>query len=107
MNNCGTKYKLIELLNTIENAFFCKCQKDKLKDLFIDIFNDENLFVVFMNKIDEEKKLLKKDLSFFMDSDPAVNSEDEIHQLKMHKIGSFITLFFISNPHPMNDILNV
>ncbi|MDY4819660.1 MAG: hypothetical protein SO206_05405 [Bacilli bacterium] len=37
MNNCGTKYKLIELLNTIENAFFCECQKDKLKDLFIDI----------------------------------------------------------------------
>ena len=53
MNNCGTKYKLIELLNTIENAFFCECQKDKLKDLFIDIFNNENLFVVFTNKIDE------------------------------------------------------
>ena len=78
MNNCGTKYKLIELLNAIENTYFCECQKDKLKDLFIDIFNDENLFVVFMNKIDEAKKLLKKDLSFFMDSDPAVNSEDEI-----------------------------
>ena len=59
MNNCGTKYKLIELLNTIENAFFCECQKDKLKDLFIDIFNDENLFVVFISKIDEVKKLLK------------------------------------------------
>ena len=65
MNNCGTKYKLIELLNAIENTFFCECQKDKLKDLFIDIFNDENLFVVFTNKIDEVKKLLKKDLSFF------------------------------------------
>ena len=78
MNNCGTKYKLIELLNAIENAFFCECQKDKLKDLFIDIFNDEDLFAVFTNKIDEVKMLLKKDLSFFMDSDPAVNSEDEI-----------------------------
>ena len=51
MNNCGTKYKLIELLNAIENAFFCECQKDKLKDLFIDIFNDENLFVVFENVV--------------------------------------------------------
>ena len=61
MNNCGTKYKLIELLNAIENAFFCECQKDKLKDLsttkettkeFIDYlgtkfdFNDDYNYVI-------------------------------------------------------------
>lgn len=72
--------------NRIDNLFnasfdYVICEEDisLVKALFIEAIEDnkENLSI-FIDKLDEVKQLAENDLNFFMDSDPAAKSIEEI-----------------------------
>lgn len=70
------------LYNLLEKCFayvICEEEGVELASLFYDSIevNEEN-FLKFKNELDNIKDILKVDLQFFMDSDPAASSLDEI-----------------------------
>ena len=70
------------LYNLLEKCFayvICEEEGVELASLFYDSIevNEEN-FQKFKNELDNIKDILKVDLQFFMDSDPAASSLDEI-----------------------------
>ena len=73
------KNNLGELLDNSFSYVICNDTGDKLEELFYrSIEENKDNFVVFKNELDIIKDILKEDLQFFMDSDPAAFSLDEI-----------------------------
>ena len=57
----------------------CKDNLDEVKQLFLSCINDsEEKANAFVNELPRIKELLKQDLKFFMESDPAADSEEEV-----------------------------
>ena len=80
IKTCINKTKIIEFIEYTEEVLFC-CEKnkDKLKPLFLSEFSENNEDLeAFLAKLPEIKRMLDKDLAFFMERDPAANSEEEI-----------------------------
>ena len=70
---------VIKFAEEIE-AYLADCTTDKLaKDLFLyEVCNDKKIQKEFFDSLPKVKEDLKKDLKFFMESDPAANSEEEV-----------------------------
>lgn len=69
---------LLQLLDASLNLVIEEKETDLLP-LFIKAIDDnQNNFLVFKSELNVIKNILKEDLSFFMDSDPAANSLEEI-----------------------------
>ena len=67
-------YKLTE-----DYALGCSDNLLKVKASYLDIIkNDEEEADKFVNELPRVRKELKEDLAFFMDSDPAIDSEEEV-----------------------------
>lgn len=80
INTCIDTKEIIEFGEKAESLLFCCCScKEDLKSLFLQYFskNTEDL-ETFIKKLPEIKKELDADLDFFMESDPAANSKDEV-----------------------------
>ena len=78
---CIDKIGIIEFLQEIEKIVVnCECaDRAKAEQLFLSyIDEDEEKFNKFFSRLDNVTKLLKQDLDFFMESDPAVDSEEEV-----------------------------
>lgn len=78
---CIDKIGIIEFLQEIEKIVVnCECaDRAKAEQLFLSyIDEDEEKFNQFFSRLDNVTKLLKQDLDFFMESDPAVDSEEEV-----------------------------
>ena len=73
------KNNLYDLLEKCFDYVVCEDKGNELASLFYDAIevNDVNL-MVFLKELDRIKEILKQDLQFFMDSDPAASSLDEI-----------------------------
>ena len=73
------KNDLYDLLDESFSYVICNDNGDKLEELFDrTIEENKDNFVVFKNELEIIKDVLKEDLQFFMDSDPAASSLDEI-----------------------------
>lgn len=73
------KNNLGELLDNSFSYVICNDTGDKLEELFYrTIEENKDNYVAFKNELDVIKDILKEDLQFFMDSDPAASSLDEI-----------------------------
>lgn len=70
-----------KLCNLLDNAFSYAVWEENvdLRNLFNEAIEDnEETFNAFINALNEIREILKKDLQFFMDSDPAASSLEEI-----------------------------
>ena len=68
------KNNLGELLDNSFSYVICNDTGDKLEELFYrSIEENKDNFVVFKKELDIIKDILKEDLQFFMDSDPAAD----------------------------------
>lgn len=75
------KAGILEFLNeAFKKAVNCECQDiEKVKNLFCRFIDDNpQNFDKFFASLEDVSIMLKKDLSFFVDSDPAVDNEEEI-----------------------------
>ena len=73
------KGNLIDLLEKCFAYVICEEQGVELASLFYDSIEvNEKNFETFKSELDNIKDILKADLQFFMDSDPAASSLDEI-----------------------------
>lgn len=75
------KLGIIEFLQEIEKIVVrCECaDREKAEKLFVTYIDDDtNKFNQFFSRLDDVTKLLKQDLDFFMESDPAVDNEEEV-----------------------------
>lgn len=73
------KNDLSALLDSSFSFVICEENDQKLKELFLrSITDDETIYTQFEQKLIGLRKILKEDLQFFMDSDPAASSLDEI-----------------------------
>ena len=75
------KEGILEFLNeTMKIVVDCECKDEaKVKYLFCKYIDDnKDNFKSFFDTLDTITKKLKEDLSFFMDSDPAIDSRDEV-----------------------------
>ena len=73
------KSNLIDLLEKCFAYVICEEQGVELASLFYDSIEvNEKNFETFKSELDNIKDILKADLQFFMDSDPAASSLDEI-----------------------------
>ena len=73
------KNSLINLLDKCFAYVICEEEGVELASLFYDSIEvNEKNFESFKNELDNIQKILKEDLQFFMDSDPAASSLDEI-----------------------------
>lgn len=73
------KNNLHELLEASLSFVLCEDEGEKLEKLFSQsIKEDKNAFASFQKELVKIKDILKVDLQFFMDSDPAASSLDEI-----------------------------
>ena len=73
------KSNLIDLLEKCFAYVICEEQGVELASLFYDSIEvNEKNFETFKNELDNIRDILKADLQFFMDSDPAASSLDEI-----------------------------
>ena len=70
---------LYQLLDKCFAYTICEEEGVELASLFYDSIEvNENKFDAFKKELDNIRDILKKDLQFFMDSDPAASSLDEI-----------------------------
>ena len=76
VNSKGIK----RLLETVKGNLLFNCSNiDSVKELFLSVVDDnESRFEEFKLTFPKLKKSLEDDLKFFMESDPAANSEQEI-----------------------------
>ena len=72
------KAKIISLIESSEAHLLCKSQLKEVKTAFLDLFNNETQFNKFAKKLDTIKCHLDDDLDFFLESDPAALSKEEI-----------------------------
>ena len=73
------KNDLSALLDSSFSFVICEEDDKQLKELFLrTISDDQAIYQQFEDKLLELRKVLKEDLEFFMDSDPAASSLDEI-----------------------------
>ena len=75
------KTGILEFLHEIEKVVVrCECaDRKKAEELFLSyIDDDKEKFEKFFCCVDNITNLLKQDLEFFMESDPAVDSEEEV-----------------------------
>ena len=73
------KSNLTDLLDKCFTYVICEEEGVELARLFYDSIEvNEKNFELFKGELDNIKDILKEDLQFFMDSDPAANSLDEI-----------------------------
>lgn len=70
--------KLCDLLNSSLNYVIDEKDDDLSTPFYNSIEKNENNFVAFKNELDCIRYILKEDLNFFMDSDPAAHSIEEI-----------------------------
>jgi len=70
--------KLCDLLNSSLNYVVDEKDEDLSIPFYNSIEKNENNFVAFKNELDCIRYILKEDLNFFMDSDPAAHSIEEI-----------------------------
>ena len=79
LRNMICKNNLGELLDNSFSYVICNDTGDELEELFYrSIEENKENFVIFKNELNIIKDILKEDLQFFMDSDPAASSLDEI-----------------------------
>lgn len=65
--------------SVIENVVFNRKNFDAVRENFlIDIDNNPSNCHLFLNKIDDIRRDLADDLNFYMESDPAIDSEEEV-----------------------------
>lgn len=79
--SCIDQNGILEFLNeTIKKAINCECHDNsKIEELFYKyIDKDEKKFQEFFASLEQVNSMLKEDLDFFMDSDPAIDSEEEV-----------------------------
>ena len=69
---------IIELLDQSFSYVVDECDTDLSKPFYECIDNNPNNYTVFINKLNVIRNILKEDLDFFMDSDPAASSKEEI-----------------------------
>lgn len=69
---------LLQLLDASLNLVIEEKETDLLPLFCKAIDDNQNNFLVFKSELNVIKNILKEDLSFFMDSDPAANSLEEI-----------------------------
>ena len=70
---------LADFLNICSS--YLLCEEENIEDIsqqFLSIDNNQEKLKIFLEQLDEIKNILKEDLLFFMDSDPAVESAEEI-----------------------------
>jgi len=73
------KNNLSELLDNSFSYVICDDTGDNLEECFYrSVEENKNNYVIFRNALDTIKDILKEDAQFFMDSDPAASSIDEI-----------------------------
>lgn len=78
MGTCDRKNELYAFLEAAEN-YVVGCENaSRLNDLFIAASNGKERGDAFMAALPEIKKALKEDLEFFLESDPAADSKEEI-----------------------------
>lgn len=70
--------KLCDLLNSSLSYVIDEKDDDLSTPFYNSIEKNENNFVAFKNELDCIRYILKEDLNFFMDSDPAAHSIEEI-----------------------------
>lgn len=70
--------KLCDLLNSSLNYVVDEKDEDLSIPFYNSIEKNENNFIAFKNELDCIRYILKEDLNFFMDSDPAAHSIEEI-----------------------------
>lgn len=79
VNKCFNKELIINFIEEIEKYFFCDENLDNAKELFLKaICDEEKNCDSFFNEIKNIKEQLKKDLDYFLESDPASDSIEEI-----------------------------
>ena len=80
MNYIDQNGILTFLQETIKKAINCECPSNgNLENLFYEFIDKgHDKFHQFMSSLEEVKAMLKKDLDFFMDSDPAIDNEEEV-----------------------------
>ena len=79
LRNMICKNNLYDLLEKAFAYVICEDDGNDLENLFKEyIENSDDNFQAFRNELDNIKEVLKCDLQFFMDSDPAATSLDEI-----------------------------
>ena len=79
LRNMICKNNLYQLLDKCFAYTICEEEGVELASLFYDSIEvNENNFNKFKAELDNIKNILKEDLQFFMDSDPAASSLDEI-----------------------------
>ena len=79
LRNMICKSNLVDLLDKCFAYVICEEEGVELAGLFYDSIEvNEKNFEAFKNELDNIKDILKEDLQFFMDSDPAATSLDEI-----------------------------
>ena len=76
MNVCRKNIK--EFLDQSFSYVVDECDLDLSKVFFEYIDNNPNNYTVFINELNIVRNILKDDLDFFMDSDPAASSREEI-----------------------------
>lgn len=79
VRKCDNKEGLIAFVEQVEAVLFCNdCQKSA-KELFIsEVDNNSELCEKFFAELPSIKEYLKEDLDFFLESDPASDSKEEI-----------------------------
>ena len=79
LRNMICQNSLYDLLEKCFEYVICEGGDKELENLFYDaIDNNEEVFNAFKKELDNITEILKLDLQFFMDSDPAASSLDEI-----------------------------
>ena len=76
MNICRKNIK--EFLDQSFSYVVDECDLDLSKVFYEYIDNNPNNYTVFINELNIIRNILKEDLDFFMDSDPAASSKEEI-----------------------------
>lgn len=79
LRNMICENNLHKLLDASLSFVLCNDDGNELKDLFFEAIKEDNdSFATFKNELIKIEDILKVDLQFFMDSDPAASSLDEI-----------------------------
>lgn len=76
VNSCLKNERIIGFADKVSEAILCDESSLIFKDCFVS--NDKELAEKFFEKIDELRSKTEKDLEFFLESDPAADSKEEI-----------------------------
>ena len=78
----------------------CKCGCDLKKEFEEAISKDKEKANIFFNRLENVRKELEQDLAFFMESDPAVDNEEEV----IFAYPGYRAIAFYRVAHIINDI---